>query len=385
MEFLGAFLSPSNSIQKDSDTLTKYFYFRPDQYDDPEADLENIFALKAMAEFPQRYDVLEENTDYAIDSIEVSKRVSDEETGVKKVSYVVTCTYDTIYNIQKKEGSGSSSNNNASSNVIIDENDKLVDGKTKPWDIRASWSFTPQEVVIPFTQAYNANNEKVVNVINTAGNRLLAETQRFRLEINYSKSFQNANEFSNILEPYINNENIELGADGVKRIYPSGTLLMQPPTITRNYFEEKEKKTVDGKEQEVTKITPYFTYNIKLTYDPEGWNMKLLNIGTFAKFGTSTKAEQIYSLTVTDENGALEQGPTYTNAAGVLKAQGEGLKSGKIVSAEAVTEPLPLTSTGKIYDAAISSPETVPYLILNFRQYKSRNFLDLPWAKKKTN
>lgn len=382
MEFLGAFLSPSNSIQKESDTLTKYFYFRPDQYDDPEADLENIFTLKAMAEFPQIYDELSENTDYAVESIEVSKRVSDEEKGVKKVSYIVTCTYDTKYNIAKREGSsfGNDNDNDNDNN----EEDKVINLKTKPWEMKSSWSWTPQQVVVPFTRAFDTNNQKTVNVINGAGNRLLAETQRYRLEMNYSKSFEKANEFSEILEPYINNDNVSLNVDGVKRIYPSGTLLMQPPTVTLNYYEDRVKEKEGDHFREYSVFIPYYTYNIKLTYDPQGWDMELLNIGTFAKFGTSSKAEQIYSLTITDENGALEQGPTYTNAAGVLKAQGEGLKNGKIVSAEAVSEPLPLTSSGKIYEAAISSPATVPYLTIKFKQYKSRSFLDLPWSKKKS-
>jgi hypothetical protein len=39
MQYLGEFLSPTNSISQDQDKLVKYFYFRPDKYENPEADL----------------------------------------------------------------------------------------------------------------------------------------------------------------------------------------------------------------------------------------------------------------------------------------------------------------------------------------------------------
>ena len=73
------FLSPTNSIGIDEDRLVKYFYFRPDNYEDPDADLENIFIIKSLEQFPKRYDLLAENNAYAVDTIEVSKRISDEE------------------------------------------------------------------------------------------------------------------------------------------------------------------------------------------------------------------------------------------------------------------------------------------------------------------
>lgn len=105
MQYLGDFLSPSNSIGLGEDKLVKYFYFRPDKYEDPTADLENIFIIKAMEEFPQRYDLLAENNLYAVDTIEVSKKISDDEMGVEAVSYIVTAHYDLLTNIQAREDS----------------------------------------------------------------------------------------------------------------------------------------------------------------------------------------------------------------------------------------------------------------------------------------
>jgi hypothetical protein len=39
MQYLGEYLLPTNSISKDTDKLTKLFYFRPDKYDNPDADI----------------------------------------------------------------------------------------------------------------------------------------------------------------------------------------------------------------------------------------------------------------------------------------------------------------------------------------------------------
>ena len=114
MQYLGEFLSPNNSIAQDQDKLIKYFYFRPDKYDDPDADLENIFIIKAMEEFPKRLDKLAENEEYAIESIEVSKKLGDDEIGVQDVSYVVTATYDLLENINKREDAGGGGGNTIS-------------------------------------------------------------------------------------------------------------------------------------------------------------------------------------------------------------------------------------------------------------------------------
>ena len=124
MQYLGEYLAPVNSIALDSDTLTKYFYFRPDMYDNPDADLENIFIIKNMQQFPKRYDLLSENNLYAVDTIEVNKKVTEEEGDAnKKVSYVVVASYDLLENIRSRENQNSGGDSaNADAEINVDKN-----------------------------------------------------------------------------------------------------------------------------------------------------------------------------------------------------------------------------------------------------------------------
>lgn len=169
MQYLGDFLSPSNSIGLDEDKLVKYFYFRPDKYEDPTADLENIFIIKAMEQFPKRYDLLSENNLYAVDTIEVSKKISDDEMGVKAVSYIVTANYDLLTNIRAREDSGGTdSGDTGDTKPELDEDGNLKTPATPPWKNPAKWSWQGTTVVVPFTKAYTSAGVKNIDVLNSA-------------------------------------------------------------------------------------------------------------------------------------------------------------------------------------------------------------------------
>ena len=191
MQYLGEFLSPTNNISQGQDQLTKYFYFRPDKYDNPDADLENIFIIKAMPQFPKRLDRLSENNAYAVDSIQVSKKVEDDSSSIKEVSYVVTATYDLWENIDKRDAQvdENESNTEINNSYDVDEDGNQVNSTTPPWKMKATWNFQPIEVVLPFTKAYNYTSGaerwsgRDVDVVNGARDVLLAETQRYQLEI----------------------------------------------------------------------------------------------------------------------------------------------------------------------------------------------------------
>lgn len=382
MLYLGEFLSPQNSISDGQDRLTKYFYFRPDLYENPDADLENIFIIKNMAEFPKRLDPLEENNLYVVDTIEVSKRISDEEPGVKNVSYIVTATYDLKENIDNRESGTSAS---AEADVQVDENEELVNS-ILPWKQRAEITWTPTEVVVPFNKGYNpdsSDTDTMYNVVNSAGNRLLADTQRYRFEISFVKNYAKNTTFATVMEPYLNLEAFKFAEKslGGMPTFPSGTLLMLPPSITKQYIELEvpdEDSEDEGKTKKV--LSGYYNTSVKLIYDPQGWDKELLDIGTMAKFNGNTQAEQIYMLTVSDENGTVQSGyPKYTNFAECLKAQAEALDTNASVAAEAITEPLPLDGAGRIYSAAIADPFRYPYKVRKFRQYKFKSFTEFPW------
>lgn len=370
MEFLGEFLSPNNSIAQDQDKLTKYFYFRPDKYDDPNADLENIFIIKGMEEFPKRLDKLAENDAYAIESIEVSKRIGDDQIGVTDVSYVVTATYDLLENIEKREEQASSE----TSSGTVDENGNPITAQTKPWQLRAKWNFQPIEVVEPFRKAYGLNGvyvgSPIVDVVNSARCMLLSETKRYQLEITYQKSYNAPQIWENILRPYTNSDNFDLNFD-YHGSFPSGTLLILPPTYSTEWYEGEENG-------EKTWIR-YYSYTIKMIYDYRGHDKELLDVGTYALFPGSSRPSQIWEVTVVDENGVIENGyPRYTSASEALVMQAQSLNTGKTVTASPVTEPLPLNG-GYIYQGAIEDPYTYRYNTLKYIQYDQLPFSQLPF------
>lgn len=157
MELLGSFLSPTNNISANSDKIVKYFYYRPDMYEGSSTQYEDIFDLKAVENFPQRLDELEENPDYVIDTIDISKKVDDQSEGIKKISYIVTCTYDLKTNLS---GGGSGSE--------LDDEDNPVTGDTLPWKLRARIDWQPIQVTVPFLKAYNGSGQRNLDVVNRA-------------------------------------------------------------------------------------------------------------------------------------------------------------------------------------------------------------------------
>lgn len=391
MIFLGEFLSPQNSISQDQDQLTKYFYFRPDMYDDPDSDLENIFKVREMPEFPKRGDLLAENNNYAVDSIEVSKRISDEEKGVKKVSYVVTATYDSLANIRKREEASGEQQQTGSTTIYIDEDGNKILGEIFPWKLRAQWNFQPIELTVPFLKAYTYSqgatswNTKTLDVLTSAKCRFNAETKRYQLEITYTKNYETAQEWDLILQPYVNSDNVNLTFD-YRGTFPAGTLLMLPPTCTRQWgeftkYDDDGEPVVDGQGNQIKEIKQYFTYTVRMIYDPEGHDKILLDIGTYALFGDDTKPSQIWEVTVVNSDGVIENGgqARYTSAAEALRIQAAEGRAGKSVNATPISEPLPLTSTGQIDLAAITDPDNNPYRTKTFTQYAGRRFTDLPF------
>lgn len=377
MQYLGEYLLPTNSISKDSDKLTKLFYFRPDKYDDPDADIQNILALKELVEFPKRLDTLSENANYAIQSIEISKKIDESDEANKLVSYIVTASYDLLDNIKKREEASESTSDDDSSKEI-DENGNLITKETKPWEYRAKWNFQPIEVVEPFKKAYGLNGvyvgSPIVDVLNSANCILLSETKRYQLEITYQKNYQAPQIWENITRPYTNDAAYDLNFD-YRGSFPAGTLLLLPPTYSTEWYEEEYVE--DGTTKK--RWTRYYSYTVKMIYDYRGHNKELLDVGTYAKFPGSNRPSQIWEVTVVDENGNIENGgqSRYTSAAEALRMQAQAILAGKNVNASPVTEPLPLAG-GYIYEAAINDPNANRYNTLKYIQYEQLSFSILP-------
>lgn len=176
------------------------------------------------------------------------------------------------------------------------------------------------------------------------------------------------------MQPYTNVGDMTWQSIMPGRVFRAGTLLMLPPKCQREFIQTKDQ---EGE----TTYTPYFTYTVKFIYDPEGWTKKLLNVGNRANFGGTLKSESIYQLTVSDSQGALVQGPIYTNQAGVLNWRNRNRNNIYNIQADVVTQQLPLTNDGFIYQDAIRDPVTYPYLQLSFMEYNSIDFSLLPIRK----
>ena len=362
MIYLGEFLSVTNKITLDSDTVTKYFYYRPERYDDHSAELENIFTLRALSGFPQIGDTLSENPNYVINNIDIAKRVDDTNTGVKNVSYVVTCTYELP--------TASSSKSNADKQKVKkDKNGNVVTEKTPPWYYENTFTKTPVQVEVPFIKAYDTiTNLPTVDVINKAGKRLISSTTRYRFEFNVKVNSQTQlSYFENLSGCMINDANWTPITKGMTT-FKEKTCLIFPTTYSKLSWQAPTSGTMPGE------IYDYYEYNVKFIYDPEGWDKKLLNIGTWAKFYSDQPAEQIYSYRTKDgQNWSSLQ---YGDLADVERAKMDFSPSG--VTFEKVNEPLPLTLSGNVDTLAITLPDLNPYEVLNFQEYPKYSFANFP-------
>lgn len=359
MEYLGEFLSTTNKITQDEDTIIKYFYYRPDKYDNPAADLENIFSLRAVSGFPQIGDVLSENNNYMINDIDIAKRIDDTNTGVKKVSYVVTCTYQPggiIFQENKRKREDQQREK--------DKNGNVVTNNTRPWEYKNTFSRQPVQVEVPFIKAYNANNEKVIDVLNTAGKRLISSTSRYRFEYNIKfNSLYAEDALEAISGCLVNDSDWEPSTEGLG-LFSSGTCLIFPVTYNNLSWQAPTSGIVQGE------IYDYKEYTVKFIYDPQGWDKVLLNIGTWAKFSENSPAEQIFSYRVKQGNSWGEL--TYGNLAEVELVKTVIGKDN--VTFEKVTDPLPLLPDGSIDELAIRNPENNPYGTVSFQEFQTYNF-----------
>lgn len=199
------------------------------------------------------------------------------------------------------------------------------------------------------------------------------------MEINYQKNYElPQTNFDALMEPYTNAEAVQFTSILPSKTFPSGTLLILPPTYSRELWETEQ--TNNGVTTKV--ITPYHSYSVKLLYNPEGWMKRLLNCGVRAKF-SGTTSEQIYNLTLTDSNGLIMDGyPKYVSLSEVVAAQNKSKSNNTVVGYEAITSPIFLDENGKIsLYAQTGSDSASRYKSLEFKVYKSTSFSVFPFYK----
>lgn len=371
MNYIGEYLLTNNSIANKSDTVQKQFIFTPDMYNVPSSDLENIFAVKNNEHMPHRYDTLSENSDYIIDTIEISKKVTQDDGDPDKFcSYIVTATYDKAENVRERDAGGGSSSDNDKNDV--DEDGNKVTENTPPWKRRATVNFQTVEVKIPFKKAYatSSSTSATVDVLNKANQTLTADTSRYRQEISFTKNVTSRQTKWDKLVPVVNSDEFHFTFEGTSitsMTYPSGTVLFLPPAYQLNFWAPPSASTATP--------TGYLSYNLRMIYDPEGWDKKLLNVGTWAKFSANGEPEQIYKETIISGGTSTIN---FVNLSTALQHQKQYNNNSNVnYSFEAVTEDIPLKADGTVWKEALLNPAQNPYLVLNFIQYKAESFLNL--------
>lgn len=333
----------SQNVQIDSQgrfTITKDFYF---EKDDPN---ESVLELPSTPGFPQRGAALAENSRYVMSgSVDISPPNSEE----RSIFRIVSAQY--VF-----------SSLDYSTN--IDVNGDEITNDTPPWRLppeNLNWSYP--EVVMPFDYGYDDQNQRTVRVCNGAGDRLLAETIKYLTQVNFT---YNTREWDvNFGEQFggVVNADYEYIA-GIP--FPPRTGLLKPPPVelVRTYDNDGSLKW------------EYYRVNISIIKNPEGWQRKLLNVGTRAYFinGDELGApgviapEQIYMCRLKSGSNVI-----FSNLSDCIAAHEAGTISGY----EAVTEPLPLYLNGHINYQALADPENNPYQELAFNEYKAYSWAAL--------
>lgn len=253
------------------------------------------------------------------------------------------------------------------------------DAASAPWNLQAfNISSDTVEEAIAFRMAYNNKNERVIPVLNTAGDPIEANTNEILPQFSFAYYVQNFDaskvyDFSNTVNA--TSQRI-LG-----KAYPAGTLLLADISADALVTYEDDGYTVKWK---------YHQVNVTFRYNPLGWKRKLLNVGNRARFGTNKKSELIYQFnepTFSGSSVSFAESPTLSSAK-TYYANANGYRQGVAALEESsgvpaqlpfeYAESIPLDKDGKIDNAAILG--TTAYPTVEFNEYRTKSWrsLDIP-------
>lgn len=252
---------------------------------------------------------------------------------------------------------------------------------SEPWKLSPfNVSVDTVEEAVAFRMAYNRNgkksrndNKRDVAVVNSAGDPIEANTNMIFPEFSFSyyvRDFDASKvyDFSNT----VNDKSQRI----LGKSFPSGTLLMAGISTEGFVTYEDDGHTVKWR---------YTQVNLKIRYNPEGWDRKLLDVGNRAIFEDSTKSELIYQYYAPiygESSVTFDDTPTLTNAKGFYAAdrQYRAWLSNHSDATGCPTqlpfefaENIPLTTNGAIkYDALGGD-----YQEVKFQEYKIQTWHSL--------
>jgi hypothetical protein len=267
---------------------------------------------------------------------------------------------------------------------------------SEPWNLSPfNVSVDTVEEAVAFRMAYNRNGKKSSNdnkrdvaVVNSAGDPIEANTNVIFPEFSFSYYVRNFDaskvyDFSNT----VNAKSQRI----LGKSFPSGTLLMAGISTEGFVTYEDDGHTVKWR---------YTQVNLKIRYNPDGWDRKLLDVGNRAIFKSSSlsssdvpKPELIYQYykpvypATSSDSIAFEKVPTLTNANGFYAADRE-YRAWLSNHSDATgcptqlpfefAESIPLKSDGSINEDAIAGEADYPEV--KFQEYKIQTWhsLDIP-------
>lgn len=405
-------------------TLFKNFYFKQDA---PGETAEDLVTCPDFPQYGDPYDSLSSSFGYRLkcQSVEISKLVTEEQdqlsgnyfTWICKATFSNATTSIPAKSVNPATGQPLSDDDNrtlprksSKSQQKKWDGTPVTDQAVAPWEIQSDISFTHFDIDTTFTKGYEEDSglSAVTPIMNTAGDYFPVETTLQGVEITWDLDRPIGSYLTfPAAEGVINIDDFSLFGFNFKK----GTLLCLPWTFDKKWT---YIRTSSGR---MYIKTAYITKHLCIRFNPLGWKLDLLNVGTRAKMPTygwdfyndmweheedesiilDPMPTQLYLITYGFSIGVdasnthrIQKGRLYGNAkildqayqwaqdlndAGITLTSGH-MPGGYWANGEIVTEPLPLASNGTIKESAehgdFSDVDT-----LHFNRYPYWDFTQL--------
>ena len=254
------------------------------------------------------------------------------------------------------------------------------DGDKNPWELDASEvsvNYTSEN--IPLLHGYNKNGE-LRQMLNRAGSRLEVQTQHYLRQINFSFAVRakTSGEAPTNNRPQINKDTVQVAG---YTFAPYEAMLMP---MNAAYVADVDD---DG---EIYRR--YWKMTATILENDRTWQRKVLNVGTLARFKKGEPPRPIYQYTPWQQTNSDIQNasisPRFGSIDDVIAAQIAYEKGGKnekkiTIPYSEITEPMPLTDDGFLYQEAITNPTKTPYIELVYYEYPPSSWAGWNLPKKR--
>ena len=254
------------------------------------------------------------------------------------------------------------------------------DGDKDPWELDASdvnVNYTTENV--PLLYGYNKNGD-LRQMLNKAGLRLEVQTQHYLRQITFSFAVKakSSGEAPTNNRPFINKDSVKAAG---YTFAPYEAMLMP---MNAAYVADVDD---DG---EIYRR--YWKMSATILENDRTWQRKVLNVGTLARLKEGEAPRPIYQYSPwlpknsADQNARIP--PRFGSIDDVIAAQKAYEESGKnekgiTIPYNEITEPMPLTDKGLLFQAAIEDPMKNPYIELVYYEYPPTSWAQWNLPKKR--